>query len=334
MMIQPAADAKFGGSIFTFDTSTPHVQQQVVYDSSRWSDGLSSNVETLDRMVASDETGGYWMLAVPVSYLQEQTTFPGMAVSAVGSGLVLEYSEDASTWTTFQSGEVIFEDESAQDFAPIIRVTLTDDESWFESLRIQIYSDRIVPSRTGPESLSYINTGFQEYLADTDQTAAGAVIKDGFIQIGDDTGDGPQTIAAIAGWFRVSDTNGTLIAFSGSSYVSVASGSYTFAGMTAYRNGVVVSNGSQPNNTWAHYLFVPNTPAATRVKIGSRLATDDFLDVAVGSLTVFPTAPNAAALYAANGGASKFQVVDGGFTVTEPATPLDIYAYTWSIVPG
>lgn len=334
MMIQPAVDAKFGGSIFAFDTSTPSIQQQVVYDSSRWSEGLSSNVETLDRMIASDEAGGYWMLPVPVGNLFEGETFSGVAISAVGEGLTLEYSEDGSAWTSFQSGEVILEDEPTADLWVIIRVNLPDEEAWFESLRVQIYRNRTVLSQTGPESLTYTNVSMREYLADTDQMAAGADIKDGFIQIGPDTGNGPQTIAALAGWFRVSDTNGTLVAFSGSAYVSVSSGSYTFAGMTAYRNGVAVSNGSQPNNQWAHYLFVPNTASSTRVKIGTRLATDDFLDVAVGSLTVFPTAPDPAKLYAANGGSRVIQVVDSSFDITEPASPLDIYAYSWSVISG
>lgn len=324
------------GDAYTMLYAAVDVLSTVTFDASNWSTGLTDNASFSDLLRTDTVDGGSWTGSIPLESLIDESQ--GVNISWNGQGVTVSWSTDNVTWTPVDNRRTFLEDVDTEGLFLYIRIDLDDDESWVEWLRLDILADRTMQSFSGVRELAFKGASF-DYEAEHQSAFvddSGAFIQDGYIEIQPDVDE--TEIATVEAWIRTIGTDGRLLSVSGSAYVAVAGGSYTFIGLTAYRNGEEVTSGPFPVDEWAHWVFVLNTPVNSAIRLGDQLTGGATLDMAVGHLATYDYAMDdvdVARLYSYNIGAPVISITDDSLIrVTEPAPALDVYAYSWSTVPA
>lgn len=322
-----------GGTSYELSYNSIRILQSALFDSTNWSMGQIDNLIDSGTLVGG-VGGGTWSISVPVESIADVTT-QGIHLTYAGKGVTMSYSTDATTWTTIANKRTVLEGTSSDGVTLYVKFDLVEG-GYLTSVKIDALESRIVEPNTGQRRIQFQNTSFDQtpghqldYHVDQ-----GAEIVTGYIDVLPDDSADIHNVQSVEVWAKVASNDGWFMAISGSQYVSVVGGSYTFAGMTAYRNGALVANGAFPKDEWAHYVFVLNTAANTTIRFGQKLATTDLLSMSVGHVATYPQALDAATvakLYNMNIGAPLVRVNDpAAIAVTEPVPATQIYAYTWS----
>lgn len=304
------------------------------------SSGFTQNTAVGDgELVALDSTGGTWQTAVALAGFAFGI-LPGVHLTYIGTGVTLAYSIDGSTWTTTPNKTTILEDATPPGLL-FIRLTLANDVAWVSSLRVDILNSRTVAATTGPRTLAFKGAAFDQTpgLQLDYHTDQGVQLRNGYVEIQPDTQQTPVNIAAIGAWLRFDGTAGWVMGISGTQSVSLSAGTIVSTGVTMYRNGATLASGAAaPVGQWAYYVFVLSTPVNTAIRFGDKLTGGSALNMSVGHLAAYSTAPTAAQVqdfYNSNVGAPIVRVDDAGSVgMSESVPAVDIYAYAWSIVSG
>lgn len=328
-----------GGDTWTLTYADVDVAQSIRYDSANWDSGSFFQSSYTDRLRADVAEGGTWMVAVPLGAFDITTA--GIHLTYVGEGVALAHSLDGITWTIVPNKKTVLEDADTTDATLFVRIDLEDDASWVESLTLDMLKSRTMQPFSGTRQLLFKGAAMDQTPGSQleFQEDMGAQIRAGYLEVQPDpTPDTPSSISTIELWAKVDDNQGFMIGATGSNYIRVDAGSMVSPGFTVYRNGVAFADGPLTPGQWDHYLFVSTTPLTGSVRVGDRLSGGESFDLTVGHLATYEkafTAGEAANLYSANVGAPALQVQDSGnISMSESATPTDIYAYAWSIVSG
>jgi hypothetical protein len=137
-------------------------------------------------------------------------------------------------------------------------------------------------------------------------------------------------------WVKYDElTNTTLVELSGLR-VRIDSGTLRIgAGVTVKINDVAATNNVTTVSVgqWNFFQIVFPTATNDEVRIGRNQDGSFPGDLTVYGIALYPDVPSGS--YQANVGIPGLRVDDtGGFSLSESATPYDIYAYNWSIVSG
>lgn len=325
--------SSLGGTTYDLSYQSVSILQSAVFSSGTWDQGLSDNLTDSDFLIGNTD-GGTWQASVPVESIVSGTT-EGLHLTYEGQGVTMSYSVDGTTWTPIANKRTVLEGTTADGTTLYIKLEIIEG-GFVSSLRIDALESRVLFPVSGQRQLEFQYTSFDQtpghqldYHIDQ-----GAEIVQGFIELQPDDTPTPESSQTVEVWAKVTSADGWFMGISGSQYVSVVAGSYTFAGMTAYRNGQPVSNGVQPTDEWAHYVFVLNTSANTAIRFGQKIAGTDPLAMSIGHVAVYPTAmtaPQVLALYNQNIGAPVVRVNDTStIGVTESVPTTQFYALTWS----
>jgi phage tail protein X len=325
--------AAYGASTFLLTYDNVEALQSITFNSSNWSSGYGIGVSYSDTLTA-DIGGGEWNTSVPLESVSPTTT-AGVNLEYVGQLVTLQYSTDGTTWNTVTNNTTILQDVSTVGLMLYIKLIVADG-GYVESLEIDILASRILQAFSGKRPVSFFNVALDrtpghqlEYQYDQ-----GAQIRNGYLAIQPDASGAITNIASVELWAKLDDSVGVLLDNSTGSVSVAVDGTYTFTGITAYRNGVLVSNGSYGRDEFAHWVFVFTTANNGEIRIGNNLAGTSALDMTVGHLAFYDyalIAGQVAALYNSNIGAAALQIIDNGtVTVTETIPATDIYAYTWT----
>lgn len=322
-----------GGTTYNVTYNSVRILQSVTYDKTNWSQGYSINLTDSGSLIGGTG-GGTWMVSVPVESIADSIT-EGVHLTYQGVGTQLSYSTDGTAWAPLANKRTVLEGVSSTDLTLYVKVDVEEDGS-LDYLKIDALEQRIIQPFSGNREIYFEYTSLDQtpghqldYHVDQ-----GAEIVDGYVEIQPDISGDPINVQTVEVWAKVTDTDGWFMGISGSQYVSVVAGSYTFAGMTSYRNGQPVSNGTQPADEWAHYVFVLNTAANTPIRFGQKIAGTDLLNMSLGHIAVYPqamTAPEVQNLYNMNIGAPLITVDDdASIGVTELSPSTEFYAYSWT----
>lgn len=328
------ASAK-GGDTYTLLYADVDIDQTIIFDANNWAEGFVNNTSYTTRLVADDEAGGTWTTALPLEAFFEESK--GINFTWLGQGVTVDYNTDGTTWLTVDNRRTVLEDvETAGKFLEI-RVTLEDDESYLEQLRLDLLGERVMQPFAGTRTLLFKGTAMDqtyehqlEFVEDS-----GAFIENGYIEVQPDTTTESEEINTIEVWARINADTGRFLS-TGPDYINVVDGAYTFTGITAYRNGELVTNGDFPRDEWAHWVFVLNTATNERIRLGDSLTGGSNLDMTIGHLAMYSQvmdADDAERLYSFNIGAPAIEIIDSDtIVVSEDDPAVDIYAYSWSVV--
>lgn len=327
------------GTTWTLTYSDVDIYDSIQFDPSNWDTGLSEGVSNVGGLLPDGELGGQWTGAVPLGAMAGTTT-AGVHLTYVGQGVTLSYSLDGTTWTVVPNKTTILEDATVTDVFLYLRLELTAT-GWCESLRLDVFNNRIMQPYGGTRALTFKSAAMDQtpgHQFDYQADWGAAVRNGGYVEIQPDGSDAPANVSTVELWAKVDDTDGFLFGSTSTRYVSIAGGVYTFAGITAYRNGVLASNASYPRGEWAHWVFVLGTPTNTVIRLGNNIAGSNALDLTIGHAATYDTALSAAeaqALYSRNIGAPALRVDDAStITMSEDVPAVKIYTKSWSYVSG
>lgn len=328
-----------GGDTWTLTYADVDVDQSIRYDSTNWDSGSFFQSSYTDRLRADVAEGGTWMVAVPLGAFDITTA--GIHLTYVGEGVALAYSLDGATWTIVPNKKTVLEDADTTDATLFVRIDMEDDASWVESLTLDMLKSRAMQAFSGTRQLLFKSSAMDQTPGSQleFQEDMGAQVRGGYLEVQPDpTPATPRSVSTVELWAKLDDNDGFLVGATASNYVSITASSLAATGFTVYRNGVAFPGGATTTGQWDHYVFVSTSPITGVVRIGDRLTGGTSLDLTVGHLATYEkafTAGEAASLYSANVGAPAVQIQDtGNISMSESATPTDIYAYAWSIVSG
>lgn len=326
-----------GGTTWTLAYADVDVFQTITYDADSWDVGSFVDVSHTDRLEA-DAAGGTWQVAIPLGAMVSPAT-AGVHLRFVGEAVAMEWSTDAVTWQGIGNKTTVLEDAATTDLTLFVRLILISEDSWVESLAADLLGERVMQPFSGNRQLVFNNAemdhepGIQlEYQSDM-----GASITNGYVEVQLDNSDTPANISTIEFWAKFDGADGRLIDATGTNFVGITAGAFNITGFTGYRNGAAIA-GSAATGQWDHYVFVSTSPLTGFIRLGDKLSGGAALKLSIGHLATYEkafTVGEVTSLYSANIGAPSLRVDDiGGFSLSESATPYDIYAYAWSIVGG
>lgn len=326
--------AKKGADAYELTYSSVDVFQSFQFDETNWDRGYLVDVD-ITSSVRPDSTTGSWSMVVPI--ITESTTLSGIHVTAYGTQYTLEYSTDGTSWQMFNNKTTILQD---QPITPVlIRVNLLTVDSRLSKLIIDVLEDRTIESSRTSRVITFKNAYFDQTPSSqiVYQYDSGATLNSGYLKVSSDTAPNATSVKAIEFWAKIDSASGSLIYFTDSNNVALSGGSLNVTGCTVYRNGELLANNTTNRKEMSHYLVILNTAANSEFIIGANSALTNNLGMNISSLAIYSrtfTAPEADALYRFNVGSPSYVANDNAITVTEPASPFDLYAYTWSIVSG
>lgn len=328
-----------GGDTWTLTYADVDVAQSIRYDSTNWDAGSFFQSSYTNHLRADLPEGGTWMIAVPLGAFDITTA--GVHLTYVGEGVALSYSLDGVTWTIVPNKKTVLEDADTTDATLFVRIDLEDDTSWVESLTLDMLKSRAMQPFSGTRQLLFKSAAMDQTPGSQleFQEDMGAQIRAGYLEVQTDpTPDTPRNVSTVELWAKLDDNDGFLLGATASNFVRITAGSLAATGFTVYRNGAAFPNGAVPTGQWDHYVLVSTSPITGVVRVGDKLSGGETFDLTVGHLATYEkafTAGEAASLYSANVGAPALQIQDtGNISMSESATPTDIYAYVWSIVSG
>jgi hypothetical protein len=314
---------QYSGLPMNLDRTTGSVFLDVDWiDKSDFSSGLKDSVEfgedaILPSYVAGVSVPGTWTVGIPLD-AQADTSIYGVMVQWSGIGITVATSLDGTTWTTAKNGELISTitsgyNPTGKDLQ--VRVSfaggLASDPSYLESLRVIGFRDNNINNlSTRTVTASYPAVVREDYEPTTFRDDNGINLHGGTLTIGPDTTVDPQVARTLELWIKP------------------LSGTPTIAGgtFTKYRNGA--ADTTLPIGEWSLIEYV-----ASADMTGSITVTGDAI---VGQATLYPTAlspTEVANIYKSYTGAlvQRYTETQNTLTVSESATPTQIYAHDWSI---
>lgn len=324
-----------GATTWTLTYNDVPVSNHVVFN---WNNFLIEGLSNLDgRLTPDTSAGGTWTGSTFLS----GATSAGIHLTYVGQGVTMSYSTDGTAWTVTPNKTTILEDVALVDATLFVKLQLADSNSWVDSLVADVLESRVMQPFSLVRPLSFKGAAFDQTpnnQLDFQMDWGARIRNGGYLEVQPDTQTPAVNTGTIELWAKVEGTAGFLVGNTGTNYVSITGGTYTFNGIVAYRNGALVPNGSYVANEFAHWVFVLTTPNNSPIRIGNNLGGTGALDVTVGHLAVYPqtmTAAGAASLYSFNVGAPALRIDDSsGVSVTEDAPATAIFAYSWSYVSG
>lgn len=315
------------------------LEDTVIYNSNNWDAGLIEGLSVVDRLIPDTEDGGTWKAGIPLGNIIGDTC-AGVNLTCQGQDYILSYSLDGTVWIDVANKVTILEDVSADGLALLLRLTVLNG-GWVDSLRVDILANRVMNPLSGNRTLIFKAASMDQTIGnqlDYQSDWGAAITNGGYVEAQPDVSASVRNVGSIELWAKVNDTDGFLIGNTSSNYVKITSGAYAFNGVTPYRNGVLVTNGSFPKNEWAHWVFVLGTANNNAIRIGGNMAGDSMLDCTVGHFAVYEnkfSAADAQNLYKRNIGAPALRVDDiSAITLTEDNPAIGIFAYSWSIMSG
>jgi hypothetical protein len=311
----------FGGDVIEFDYAhldLAHVEN-LMYGS--WglyhADGTVNIGVSIAPGVGTDgitSQAGTYTTSISLAHLD---AFTSAHVNYDGSGFTLTYTLDGGvTWTALAEDGVIplLPANADLDLKVAFAGGVANDPSILNRLTVFILKTETILSDNHARTLTF----------SADPITPDGMVVDANITLGaaDTTGsldpNGPAQVGAVD--YNIGTIELWINPVTGTIYPGAPNG-------TLYVNGV--ANGTIVPGQKQHIVGV--------FDIRGNYA----LNIAPGTLShlaVYPqqmTANDVATLYAANMGPLQVVVSDSdSITVTEPATPTDIYAYAWSIVSG
>ncbi len=312
---------QLGGTPFDLDAATGTIfLEETWIDQSDFETGLKSNVVYAPDQIEPDYSGGLslagsWQTSVPLDSLND-TSIYGVMVDWSGLNVTVDVSLDGTTWTAHEAGELVSiisngYNPTGKDLR--IRVNfaggLADDPAYLESLTVIGFRNNTVNSlanRTVTVTHPAVMRG--DYEPNLYRDDNGISLHGGTLTIGADTGSEPEVARTLEMWIKPLSESVT---------ISV--------GGTKYRNGV--ADTTLPVGEWSLIHYVAAADIA-----GSITVTGDAI---VGQAVLYPsalTASDVAFLFDSYRGGTALRFTDVTTTsITESATPVDIYAHDWAI---
>ena len=296
----------FGASeVFSFTYDDVALAQAFTFSAGDWGLYTADNVEVSDTITPSlDEDGvtslaGSWTASITLFHLD---TFSSAHVVWEGTDVAVEYTLDGTAWTELDQHDVV--DLSGDpDFD--IRVSfaggIEDDPAELVSLTVYVLETDTIISQAGTRTISF----------SADKITDDGLVTDAVVTLNASTDDPEPVVGTIEIW---AETQGSSTILS-----SPPSG-------TSYKNGAA---GASSAGELQHYVLVLTTPANPDFTIAA--------DVTVSHVALYEgqlTSTEIANLYASQNPAPLTIDDDSSFTVAETEEPLDVYAYSWSIVSG
>lgn len=323
-----------GGDVFYFDYEHSDVVQTFTFAAGSWGLYQADNVAVGDSITpAYDDTGisiaGTVLFSVTTQHLD---AFASSHVEWDGSGLIVEYTLDGTTWAALpQDGVVQMNGDVDFDIRVSFAGGQTDDPSYLNSLTVYVLEVGVTAS------------GYYRTLS----FGTDAITDAGLVTVGGETIspadlDTDLTNTSIEIYAGIGQL-GTVVSGSAFSFVVNPDGSTTATGCTAYINGIPsdTAPGLITGVIPYHFIIVPTTAVNEQLTLGAGLT--------MSNLAIYPQAlssSDALGIYSATVNGMPTLTVDdgGGLAVTEgwvqknddgtttnmPGT--DIYAYAWSIV--
>lgn len=291
-----------GGEAFRFIYDDADVADIFEYNSLDWGTYDSSNI-TFAGVIAPllDDAGealaGWYRVSVPFFHLDAVSS---VYVDIEGAGYTAEYTTNGTTWNTLTPTIAVTQ---TADFDIRVNFAAGVDDAHVDSIKvIALKTDRIFSNRSA-RTLTFsgdeIVNGVLVSTGGQDLTISAAP--------GDSDADA-LNVGTIEMWVKLTGSTTPL--------VSPAAG-------VEYRDGVTLV--SHPQDTWYHYVRVYTTASNSPIVIND--------DLELRHVAVYPqrmTAPQVAALYAAQTPVVLTVIDSSTITVTESAPSVDIYAYTWT----
>lgn len=261
---------------------------------------------------------GTWKTSVPLDSTGA-TSIYGVALQWSGSGVDVDVSLDGTTWTSATSGQLVSivtsgMNPTGKDMS--IRVTIdggiVNDPAYLDSIRVIGFLDNTFANGMGRtitvSSPAVLREDYEPAFYRDDN---GVSLHGGSLTIGLDTSAEPKATRTLEAW------------------VKPISGVPTFSITgTQYRNGVTDS--TLPLGQWSLVHIVAASDLASSIVISG--------DVIVGQVSIYPTALTAGNVFYIWQSYTGKPVVSfsdsSATTVTEPATPVLIYAHDWSVDGG
>lgn len=323
-----------GGDVFTFDYASADVAQVFTFEEDNWGPSLGNNVDIYDVIRPTPDASGVslageWTCSITLFHLD---TFSTAHVVYEGSGFSVEYSLDNTMWTALpQNGVVPLSGDADFDIRVNFAGGVVDDPAELTKLTVYVLKSDTVFSETGRQAT---------FTADS-FTDEGMKLTDGRLKVLPDPAE--RAWGTVEIWARFDQANDGIhncliyTAFGQWAGTSYTDGGFVTGGVKVYVDGV--NQNSSPNfyldGKFHHYVIVRNDAVAnTQFYLGiDSDGASNPTDITVSHLAVYPTKLTAVDAYNLFAGNDSLVVADAdGPTVTEHTTPVDIYAYAWSIV--
>lgn len=290
-------------------------------DRSDFNIGLKNNVEySEDRVTPAYDAGlsvsGTWTASVPLDSFSYASIY-GVMVEWSGRDIVVEASNDGTTWTPVVSGELVSfipngYDPTGEDFQ--VRASfaggLADDPAYLESLTVIAYKDNTfsnITTRAVTVGHPAVLRGDFEPISYRDDN--GVSLHGATLTIGADSSTDPDVARTLELWIKP---------VSGTPTISVSG--------TNYRNGAADS--TTPLGEWQLLHIVAAADVTTDITISG--------DCIIGQVSIYPialTADQVLHIYKSYTGVPVSRITDSSspIDVDEDASPVTLYAHDWSI---
>lgn len=327
------AQAK-GADAFVFDYAHADVAQTFVFDGGNWgnfmTEGYLSVADVISPDVGDDgkSLAGTYIASVTLFHLD---AFSSAHVSWEGSGFVVEYSLDGVVWTQLvQDGAITLNADADFDIRARFLGGVENDAAQLTRFTVVVMKTDTITSDKG-------RTGV--YTADL-FTDEGMVIRDGgLLSVMPDVAVPPvvgafEFIARfdnITQWGAIFETEGSWSGIGTDHRFYWGDATVLIDGELAETHSDLYTDGE-----FHHFVYIPDNGAMNRwFSVGVSGDGQNRQNMTISHLALYPqvmTLEEGQALYDAQDGIT-FRVDDPGtFTVTEPASPTDIYAYAWSVI--
>ena len=284
--------------------------------------GLKNNVEyASDQINPSYEAGlsvaGSWTVGIPLD-AQGDTSIYGVMVQWSGKDVTVDTSLDGITWTAATSGALVSiissgYDPTGKDLQVRVNFSggLADDPAYLESLTvIGLRNNTVANISTRSVTVTSPAVLRGDYEPTLYRDDNGANLHGGTLTIGADSTADPQVARTVEVWIK--PISGT---------PTITGGSFT-----KYRNGS--ADTTIPIGEWSLLHYVAGADIAGNIDISG--------DCIVGQVTLYPTAFSAGDVdFVADSyfGRALVRITDteNTLSITEDATPSNIYTHDWSI---
>lgn len=351
-----------GGKYYVFSDSNTSIYDTLSFgDTDDWNLGsFSRNVAAVDDTLVNlfDETTAEWLTGT--------WTFQFSVDAATGAGItlngsritwdsldtiVVETSEDDTTWTPVTNGSDIIGTQSlSSGYVIAVRVTVpttTDAQSVVDNLKIVFYTDKTVKGSDESLPASFINP-LAVKIADTayqpasfNDNAGVLLPASNGISIPADTDFDPYSAVEMTVKFDTSTVSKTVLSVGSSTITSNGSGQWVLTGLTAlYVDGVAVTSPySITTGKWHHVLAV-FSGTTSPVYIGNNAAGSSAYPMRVGYAALYAdtiSSGDADAIYDTWVGTAAIQVEDDDTSnitehnFTETSSAFRAYSFDWSI---
>lgn len=261
---------------------------------------------------------GNWKIGLPLDNSGASSIY-GVALQWSGSGMTVDVSLDGTTWTPAVNNQLVSiipsgYNPTGQDMH--IRVSfaggVVNDPGYLDSIRAVGFLDNTFANGMGrPVTIASPAILRDDYEPIFYRDDNGVRLNSTTLTVGADASSEPKTARTVEIWIKI--LNGTP--------------TFNVAG-TVYRNGA--ADASLPVGEWMLLHRVAAADIVGSITING--------DVIVGQVSIYPTAltaGNIAYIWQSYTGKPIVAVNDpGAIAITEPATPVLIYAHDWSVDGG